>query len=290
MTKGMQILTTANLAKVLDTLVEQPVWDLAMRSVGGRERTAFEWRAKCIKAMKENDLSSPFWMEWRGVFDWWTSHCGRARAEHRISTEAVFRAQAKDGIEEKVYGPDQKPVWKENLRYVGRSDEFVMLSEDCTADDVAWHRLEHDPDGNPVQLTRVNQLPAPLRKIAVAASHPDFREQLDVNVEHSGTVHVAKPLERLASEPRAGAEELRRLAAMSPEERRAKIGASPYPKDQRGLRTIPQLAPPNEPSDHHREREAAAPPKPAYAKPARPLDTGEGVGPGRVPDGGMKMV
>ncbi|HXR25605.1 MAG TPA: hypothetical protein VN742_09615 [Candidatus Binataceae bacterium] len=291
MSKGMQILTTANLAKVLDTLVEQPVWDLAMRSVGGRERTAFEWRAKCIKAMKDNDLSSPFWMEWRGVFDWWTSHCGRARAEHRISTEAVFRAQAKDGIEEKVYGPNQTPVWKENLRYLHRSDDYIRFSEGLDPeDDVEWYRYEHDAEGNPVQLTRVVQIAAPLRKAILTASHPDYKETLDVSVEHSGTVHVARPLQRLASEPRAGADELRRLSLMTPEQRREAIGASPYPKDAHGLRTIPQLSPPTEPSDHPREREEAAPPRPAYAKPVRPLDTGERIGRGEPPPGGMKMI
>jgi hypothetical protein len=293
MTKGMQILTTVNLAKVLDTLVEQPVWDIAMRSVGGRERTAFEWRSKCIRAMKENDLSSPFWMEWRGVFDWWTSHCGRARAEHKISTEATIRSQAKDGIEEKVFGPDQKPVWKECEHYLHRSDDYIRWSEGLDADaDVAWFRIEHTPDGSPVQLTKRTQIPAPLRKAVLAASHPDYRETLDVNVEHSGTVHVAKPLARLASEPRAGADELRRLASMSPEQRRAAIGASQYPKDAHGLRTIPQLAPPPERSDHPRERAEAAqtPPRPAYAKPVKNLDRGEGIGRGEVPDGGMKII
>jgi hypothetical protein len=291
MTKGMQILTTANLAKVLDTLVEQPVWDLAMRSVGGRERTAFAWRGQCHRAMKESDLSSPFWMEWRGVFDWWINHCGRARSEHKISTEATIRAQAKDGIEELVFGPNQTPVWKENLRYVGRSDDWVMLSEDCNLEDVPWHRLEHDADGNPVQLTRRVQIPAPLRKAVLAATHSDYRESLDVNVEHSGTVHIAKPLARLASEPRAGADELRRLASMSPEERRKAIGASPFPKNAAGLRTIPQLAPPPEPSDHPRERAEAAPmpPRPAYAKPVKSLDSA-GRGRGEPPPGGFKMI
>src|ERR1700719_2574799 len=55
MTKGVQILSTANLAKVLDILVERPSWPVAMKCIGGSDRTAFEWRGKCMKAMKEND-------------------------------------------------------------------------------------------------------------------------------------------------------------------------------------------------------------------------------------------
>jgi hypothetical protein len=295
MTKGLQILSTANLVKVLDILVERPVWDVAMRSVGGRERTAFMWRAQCIRAMKENDLSSIFWMEWRvgsGIFDWWHNHAARARDENKIAYDAIVRDQAANGIEEPIFGPDQKPVWKERAEYIGRPDSYVELSEGCKPEDVPYYRLEHDADGNPVQLTKRTQIPAPLRKAVLAASHSDYKETLDVSVEHHGTVHIAKPLQRLASEPRAGADELRRLAAMSPEQRRAAIGASPYPKDGRGLRTIPQLAPSqNDPPDHFREREEVAPPpRPAYAKPVRSLDSGEGIGRGEPPAGGMKVA
>jgi hypothetical protein len=291
MTKGYQILTNANLVKVLDILVERPTWSVAMKCVGGSERTAFVWRAKCRTAMKENDQSSPFWMEWRETFDWWINHAGRARSENKITYEALVRDQAANGIEEPIFGPDQKPVWKENPRYLHRSDDYIRFSEGLDDDaDVAWFRIEHDADGNPVQLTKRVSIPAPLRKAVLAASHPDYKETLDVNVEHHGTVHVAKPLQRLASEPRAGADELRRLASMTPEQRREAIGASPYPKDAHGLRTIPQLAPPPERSDHPREREEAAPPRPAYAKPIKSLDTGERIGRGEIPEGGMKMI
>jgi hypothetical protein len=282
--------TEKNLIKVLDILVSHPTWATAMKSIGASERQAYEWRAKSIAAQRANDTSSQFYIQWRDAFDFWHSHCGRARTENKISYEAKVRDQASNGIEEPVFGPDQKPVWKENPAYIGRPDSYVEFSEGCKPEEVAWHRLEHDENGHPVQLTRRTQIPAPLRRAVLSAAHPDYRESLDVNVEHSGTVHVAKPLARLASEPRAGADELRRLAAMTPEHRREAIGASPYPKDQRGLRTIPQLAPPNEPSDHPRERaEAAPPPRPAYAKPIRSLDSA-GTGRGEPPPGGFRVA
>src|ERR1700688_703859 len=152
MTKGLQILTTANLAKVLDTMVERPAWPAAMKSIGGSERTAFEWRAKCLRAMKENDLSSPFWMEWRvgsGIFDWWVNHVGRARTENKMAYDALVRDQAANGIEEPIFGPDQKPIWKENPRYLHRSDDYIRFSEGLDDDaDVNWFRYEHDADGN----------------------------------------------------------------------------------------------------------------------------------------------
>jgi hypothetical protein len=284
-------LTEKNLLKILDILVTHPNWATAMKSIGMGERAAYEWRAKSAAAQRANDTSSPFYIQWREIFDFWHCHCGRARTENKISYEAKVRDQAANGIEEPVFGPDQKPVWKENERYLHRSDDYIRLSEGLDDDaDVAWYRIEHDEQGRPVQLTRRTQIPAPLRKAVLAAAHPDYRESLDVNIEHSGTVHVAKPLERLKSEPRAGADELRRLAAMSPEQRREAIGASPFPKDARGLRTIPQLAPPNRDDmpDHVREQKPPKP-RPAYAKPVKPLDS-SGTGLGEIPPGGMKMI
>jgi hypothetical protein len=312
MTKPRQLLSTANLQKVLDILQERASWADCMKCIGGSERLAFDWRAKCIKAMKAADLSSPFWMEWRGEFDWWVNHAGRARKEHLIATEAKIRAQAKDGIEEPIFGPDQRPIWKESARYLHRDDDFIRLSEGLDADaDVTWYRYEHDEQGRPVQLTKRVNIPAPLRKAVLAASHSDYREQLDVNVEHSGTVHVSKPMERLASEPRADVSELRRLASMTPEQRRAHIGGSAYPKNPRtGLVMAAATGSPrgDNRSDHVKEQqpveppvnprmyEAPAPnnpptaPRPSYAKPSKTLDRGEGIGRGVVPDGGMKVA
>jgi hypothetical protein len=294
-----QILSTASLTRVLDILVERPTWADAMKHVGGSERLAFEWRAKCIKAMKAGDTSSIFWLEYRGEFGCWTEFAGRCRREHLIATEAKIRAQAADGIEEPIFGPTGAPVYKENPLYVGRSDQFIRDMEILAPDDdVAWYRLAHDENGHPIQLTRRVQIAAPIRRAVLAASHPDYRESLDVNVEHSGTVHVAKPLERLASEPRADVSELRRLAAMTPEQRRAELGGSKYPKNPKtGLVMAAQtgLGPStdNRP-DHIREQQPVAlnapnVPRPSYAKPQKSLDSGERVGRGEAPPGGFKI-
>jgi hypothetical protein len=284
-------LTEKNLLKFVDILVSRPTYAVAAKAIGISERQVYEWRSKSMTAQRANDTSSPFYLVWRGSAGYWHEHCGRSRAENLISAEAKIRDEAVNGIEEPIFGPDQKPVWKENANYIGRPDSYVMFSEGCTPEEVAWHRLEHDENGRPVQLTKRVNIPAPLRKAILAASHPDYKETLDVHHEHSGTVHIAKPLQRLASEPRAGADELRKLASMTPEERRAAIGASQFPKDQRGLRTIPQLAPPNRDDmpDHVREQ-PAPPPRPAYAKPIQNLDRGEHTGRGEPPPGGMKMI
>ncbi len=311
MKKGQhQILSTASLRRVLDILVEFPTWADAMKHVGGSERLAFEWRAKCRTAMKEGDTSSMFWMEWRGTFDWWANHCGVARREHLIATEAKIRAQAKDGIAEPIFGPDMRPVWKENPNYIGRSDQYIRDMEILSPDeDVAWYRLAHDENGYPIQLTKQVNIPAPLRRAVLAAAHPDYRESLDVNVEHSGTVRVAKPLERLASEPRADVSELRRLAAMTPEQRRAELGASNYPKNpSTGLvvRANTGAGPSTDNrSDHIKEQQLVEPPvnprayeqpalnppnapRPSYAKPVRSLDQSS-RGRGVPPEGGFKV-
>ena len=297
---------------MLDILVERPTWAVAMKCIGGSERTAFNWRAESIAAQRENDRSSPFYLEWRGAWDYWHCHAGRSRAENKITYEALIRDQAANGIEEKIYGPDQKPIYREDPRFIGRDDDYVreVLGMADFEDVTPWHRLEHDADGNPIQLTRRVQLPAPLRKAVLAASHPDYREQLDVNVEHSGVVQVSKPLERLASEPRADVSELRRLAAMTPEQRRKELGASNYPKNPQTslvIRAQTGAGPSSDDRpDHIREQQPVPPPvnprmyeapalnppnapRPSYAKPTKSLDTGERTGRGVPPEGGFRV-
>ena len=281
-------ITGQNIVKVLDILVSRPTWAVAMRAAcGASERTAYEWRAKSIAAAKANDRSSPFYLEWRGAWDYFHCHAGRARAENKISYEALVRDQAAHGIEEAVLGPDQRPIYRERPEYIGRSDQFIRDAEILASDDdVAWYRLEHDDKGHPIPLTKITQLPAPLRKAVLAASHPDYKESLDVQVQHSGTVQISKPLERLASEPRAGEAELRRLASMSPEERRAFIHAEAEPTNSHGQATRPNVG------DYEGEQPkliAPNPPRPAYAKPVKPLDQ-SGRGRGEVPSGGFKIL
>jgi len=302
MSKGRQILSTRALIRVLDALVVNGIWADAMKTVGGAERTALEWRARCLHDMKANDLSSVFWLEYREQFDWWVNHVGRVRQENKILGEATMRTQAFNGIEEKIFTPDGRPVWKEDEKYLHRSDDYIRQAEGLGDwEDVTWFRYAHTPDGKPVQATRVVQIPAQLRRSVLAASHPDYRESLDVNVEHSGTVQVVSPIAKLASEPRKDVAELRRILAMSPEERRALLGASKYPKNASGTVMNANTGAPrgndNMP-DHELDRRAALPPpkpptpQPSYAKrkPSNSLDRGEGIGRGEPPPGGMKVA
>jgi hypothetical protein len=287
--------TERNLQKLLDTLVEHPSWKVAMKCIGAATTTAFKWRVESIAAQKANDRSSPFFIEWRGTWDYFHAHAGRARSENVILYEAQLREEAANGIQEPVLGPDQRPVWKEDPQYIGRDDDWIRIAEGLDADvDVTWYRLEHTADGRPVQLTKRVHIPAPLRK-AVLAQDPRYRETLDVSVEHSGVVQVSKAMERLASEPRPGFEELRQLALMSPDERRAKLGALPAPVNSRGLvipanRGVPvgddrpddgtEIAKPPNPRAYEVPR--LNPPRPSYAK---PLDQ-SGRGRGAPPEGG----
>jgi hypothetical protein len=294
-------LSEKNLIKILDVLVSRPTWRVAMRSIGASERQAYEWRSKSIAAQKANDTSSPFYVVWRGTADFWHNHAGRARSEQLISYEASIRDQAANGIEEVVLGPDQKPIYRERPETIGRSDDYIRQM-DGLGDWEEVDRLERDAKGHPIPLTKVTQLPAPLRK-AVLAQDPRYKETLDVAVQHSGTVHVSKAMERLASEPRPKFEDLRQLALMSPEERRAKLGAKAAPVNARGLVMRADLGVPrgdNRPDDGE---EIAKPPNPRayqvprlnpptpkpYAKPAKSLDQAS-TGRGEPPEGGMKVV
>ena len=73
----MTKLTTENLIKVLDACVVTPHWRKAMATIRASEALAFSWRAKSIKALKDSDTSSEFFIEWRGVWDFWHCHAGR---------------------------------------------------------------------------------------------------------------------------------------------------------------------------------------------------------------------
>ena len=126
MTRPRQTLTTRNLVKVISILSTQPTWAKCMSVIGCAERTAFDWRQKCLKAKAENDTSSIFWLEYRGEMGWWTDFAGRARREHLIATEAKIREQAADGIEEPIFGPDQNQSGKRSSL---TSDAPMTLSE-----------------------------------------------------------------------------------------------------------------------------------------------------------------
>jgi hypothetical protein len=274
----MAHLTTENLVKVLDALVTTPHWRKAMGVIRASEKLAFYWRAQSIKAAKDNDTSSIFFLEFRGTFDFWHAHAGRARTENIILHEATVRDQSLNGIEEPIFGPDQKPIWKEDPRFIGRDDAYVRATlgmadfEDVTP----WHRLEHDASGNPIQLTKRTQIPAPLR-LRVLEQDRRYVERKEHDVKIEGEIAVAKPLQRLPGEERPDVARLRALAALPPEKRREQMGASGVPLDAHGHRTMSVSTLPPEPK-----------PQPSYARPPQNLDTA-GTGRGEPPPGGFKV-
>lgn len=101
--------------------------------------------------------------------------------------------------------------------------------------------------------------------------------------------------------------DLKRLAAMTPEQRRAALGASAVPLDANGRRTLPQLAAPmgrDLPDDaghglkpgptpfvRPQQPTPQQPARPSYARPQHRLDHGERVGEGGdVPPGRYSMI
>jgi hypothetical protein len=298
MTKGQSKLSTANLQRVLDTLLSVSDWRKAMASIRASESLAFSWRAKCIEAQKANDTSSIFFVEWRGAYDWWINHAGRARTENIILYESVIRNQALHGIEIPVLGPDQKPV------YVEDPDLLDVSAEDLWGLYGRRHRYLLDDKGRPVPLTRTEQLPAPLRlRVLEQDRRYVARQEIESHVQVTAT---AKPFQRLPGEerPPGTIEKLKRLAAMTPEQRRAELGASAVPLDTTGRVMAADLGAPlaigERPDDG---AEIAKPPnprayqvpklnpptRPSYARPSTALDRGEGTGRGEIPEGGMKV-
>jgi len=302
---AMTVLSTENLTKILDRLVSRPSWAKVMASIGASERLAFVWRAQSVTAAKDDDRSSPFFLEWRGAFDYWHNHAGRARVENIITYEAQIRDECVNGRETPVLGPDQRPIYRERPEYIGKSDEWVMLSEGCSEGDVKFYRLEHDAKGHPVPLTKVEFPPAPVR-LRVLEQDRRYVESKNLDVNVTGEIVHAKPLARLPGEQRPDVARLRELAAMTAEERRAALGASGVAMDANGRRALPLLAAPTDAraddAGHGLRHpapgyvappkptpEPAAEPRPSYARPERSMDhtgrgePGEGGGPANGP-------
>ena len=273
--------TTDHIVKVLDALVATPHWRKAMWAIRASESLAFVWRSQSIKAAKDDDRSSIFFVEWRGTWDYFHCHAGRARTENIILHEAAVRDQSLNGIEEPVFGPDQRPIYKEDPRFIGRDDDYVreVLGMADFEDVTPWHRLEHNADGNPVQLTKRTQIPAPLR-LRVLEQDRRYIERKEIDAHVTGEIVTAKPLQRLPGEARPDVAKLRALAALPPAERREQMGASPHPLNEHGHRTVSVSTLPPEP------RPVPAPPP--YARPTQSLDNA-GVGRGEIPPGGFKV-
>jgi hypothetical protein len=300
MTKGQSKLSTANLQKVLDTLLSVSDWRKAMASIRASESLAFSWRAKCIEAQKANDTSSIFFVEWRGAYDWWINHCGRARTENIILYESVLRNQALHGIEIPVLDPaTQRPLFVEDPDLIDVSDEDLWNLYGRR------HRYLLDDKKRPVPLTRTEQIPAPLRlRVLEQDRRYVARQEIESHVQVTAT---AKPFQRLPGEerPPGTLEKLKRLASMTAEQRREALGASAVPLDSTGRvtqvnRGVPLAIGDNRPDDGpelkkppnpraYQEPKLNPPTRPSYARPSTALDRGEGTGRGEIPEGGMKV-
>jgi hypothetical protein len=258
-----------------------------LATIRASERLAFVWRAQSIQAAKEDDKSSIFFVEFRGVWGFWHEHAGRCRNENIILHEAFLRNESLNGRDEPVFGPDQKPVYAENEKYVGKDDEYIQIMEGCLPSEVGYFRFARDAKGNRIPLTKKVYPPAPLR-LAVLRQDERYLERTISDVNVSGAIKVEKPLQRLPGEPRPDLERLRKLAQLPAPERRAAIGASdkPFPHDANGRAIasaghLPQ-------GDDRADQTTAQTPRPSYARPTQRLD-GQDRKAG-MPPGGFSVV
>jgi hypothetical protein len=259
--------------------------EIASASFGGSASTLFAWRAKCKKDMADNlQATSPFYFRWREVDDWWLSHIERAIRELGTALVQQVKAEAVSGIPHVVRDANQRIIYKLDPQWIGYDDFYVELSTGCAPYEVARKRLLLDEHGNPIPELRVESLPSAIRLRVLEVIDPAFRSTQNVNVDSRvSVVHSAAPLQRRSNEVKPeGIPELRRLALMSPEERRAELKASAYPKNEKGL-----IAPANTGAGRLID-EAPAVPRPSYAKPAPSLDQA-GTGRGVPPPGGMRV-
>ena len=310
----MTHLTEENLNKICDYLIDDANYRAAAASVGISELAFYNWRTRCQQDRKKNDTTSPFYICRGGEWQWWDAAVEQSRREFFLSYEATVRGQAKSGIVVPVRGPTQEVIFRKDPRFIGRSDSHIreVLGMGDWEPVEEWHRYLKDDDGHPVPEVKVEQIPAQLRLRVLEAADPRYRptshQSVDVNLQGS-VVHTAAPLQRKPNEPRADLAELRALAKLSPEERRKQFGATAHPMDKAGRRQIPKLSPPVvERSDHPQEQPYIAPPNapqpytpppkppvsdpgvPSYAKPSKNLDTGERIGHGDPPPGGMRVA
>jgi hypothetical protein len=274
-----------NLTRVLDALVTTPAWAKAMGVIKASESPAFVWRAKSREAEKENDRSSLFFLEWRQTWDFWHNHAGRARNENILLYEAAMRDESLHGREEIVLGPDQKPVYLENEKYIGKDDTYVELSEGCDPSEVGYYRWARDEMGRRIPLTRKVFPPAPLR-LAVLKQNPNYIERSELDVNLRADIQHAKPLLRRPDEPAPNLERLRRLAALPPAERRAELGAKAFPQDANGRHVAADVGAPS--SSNKSTVIAPNAPRPNYARPVKRLDQQDRRG--EPPPGGYSVT
>jgi hypothetical protein len=196
-------LSTKNLEHVLDALVTRPRWQSAMASIGASEPLAFKWLAQSKYAKKDDDVSSIFYLEWRGIFNWWHEHAITARRESLVSYEALVRDQAMNGIEIPILDSQGRQLWKENPATVGKDDDVLDLEFGAGK----WSRIMRDENGNAVPLTRTEQVPATTRN-KILDQIRGYRDA-PPSVHIHNNLRVSPPIKALRRAPAGPAEPAR---------------------------------------------------------------------------------
>ncbi|HUI12585.1 MAG TPA: hypothetical protein VL048_03840 [Xanthobacteraceae bacterium] len=267
----MTHLTTDNLIRVTETLVTHPKWATAMASIGASEQLAFNWLARSRQAQRDDDTASPFFLEWRGVTDYWHVHCGRARKESLIVYEATVRHQAIHGVEVPVLNGEGQYVYKLNPQFIGWSDDDMRLLDF----DPMRDRILRDKDDLPVIMTRTEQLPATTRN-KVLELIPDYQPHstMDVRVKSKSVVKVIGA-RRPPDLSNKSTDELMTMAKLTPPAPQGYGRRAPAPPAVSYARTVSPQS--QSPTDNPRGVRAA------------PLDSA-GRGRGEAPAGGFRVV
>jgi hypothetical protein len=197
--------TQEDYVKVLDTLAIKSAWGVAMASVGLAETTAFTWLAASRAAMKRDDKTSPFYIWWREQNGYFHQHAINARIEHKMSAEAIIRAEIRDGLEVKLFDGSGNPIWMQDPLAVA-----LNLPDQDAADLAGFpdYPFLHDEKGARIQATKRELLPATTRNLLLQTL-PDYRQHSTVDVKVSSDhVHVHRVLDRPADAQPSGDSEL----------------------------------------------------------------------------------
>jgi hypothetical protein len=304
----MTKLILPNLIRTCEVASINAPYKAIMASIGASEGLAYHWRTLSMAAEKRDERDSIWFFEWRtGQFSFWHRKIAQARVDFIQGYEAELRMECRFGRTEVVLGPTQEPVPQLDPQYLGETDEFIELCEG-TAHSPGWYRILRDEDQQPVYLTK-QIFPAPAIRLRILEQDRRYLQTQNLNVDvQTNVVHTPQPLQRRADENKVNLPELRRIASLSPEARRAELNASAFPKNAQGLVVHANVGAPrgDDRSDHIKDQQPIAPPpnprmyeaplnsaegaaKPSYAKPSASLDQSS-RGRGVPPSGGFRVV
>lgn len=201
-------LTTENLIAVLEARVSHN-WRASMASIGASEHLAYKWLAASKHAAKDDDVSSIFFLEHRGVWDYWNAHARRSRAEALIALDSTILHQALSGIEIPILDSQGRQLWKENPATVGKDDDTCDLEFGLGN----WSRILRDPQGRAVPLTKTERLPGTVIN-KVLDQIPGYRNEAP-SVHVHNNLQMSAPLRVLRREAARPGEPLS-LPAPSP--------------------------------------------------------------------------